>query len=591
MADISAANKVLEMDVIGIDYKPLEVEFGGHSTAGIKGQNQDAFAAWQPEPPVRMLKGCVAAVADGVSCSERSAEASQVSVTDFISDYYSTPDTWSVKESASRVLNALNSWLYQNGIQGGSRRSELVTTFSCAVFKSNTAHIFHIGDSRIYRYRKSTLELLTRGHYRREAGDKDMLTRAMGMDIHLEVDYLQDEPEAGDIYLLTTDGVHDFLSDRELKVLLAKDSPSLSLEAQAQRIVNHALSQGSDDNLSCLLVKVKHLPQADVDEVHRRLAHYVVPPVMQPGQSIDGYRVLEILHSSTRSHLYLVQSPDGPERRVLKAPSQNFAQDPHYLEAFIREQWVGQRVQQQNVMKVYPRPADTRLLYNLYEYIPAQELRQWMLDNPRPTIGQVRGIIEQIAAALRAFQRLSMVHRDLKPENILVNQDGIVKLIDFGTVQVSGLQEIQSPLSEECPVGSLNYIAPEYLMGQPGAFRSDIFSLGVIAYEMLCGELPYKQPLYRNQIPKYYSHWQYRPISREREDIPLWLDLTLKKAAAPAPQDRYPVLSEFMQDLGTPNQQMLNQYQQPPLLERNPVLFWKLLSGLLLALLFWQLTH
>ncbi len=582
-------DNLINMDAAAVGQNALEVEFGGHSTAGVKSENQDAFAAWQPDPSTRMLKGSVATIADGVSCSERSAEASQTSVTDFISDYYSTPDTWSVKESASRVLNALNSWLYQNGIQGRSRRSELVTTFSSIVFKSNTAHIFHIGDSRIYRYRKSELELLTRAHYRLEAGDKGILTRAMGMDIHLEVDYLQDEPEQGDIYLLTTDGVHDFLSDRELRVLLRKDS--LSLEAQAQMIVNHALSQGSDDNLSCLLVKVKTLPLADINEVHRRLAHYVVPPVMQPGMSIDGYQVLKILHSSTRSHLYLVQQDGSTERRVLKAPSQNFAEDTSYLEAFIREQWVGQRVQHQNVMKVYPRPPDTRLLYNLYEYLPAQELRQWMLDNPHPTIGQVRSIIEQIAAALRAFQRLSMAHRDLKPENVLIDKDGIAKLIDFGTVQVSGLQEIHSPLSEECPVGSLNYIAPEYLMNQPGAFRSDIFSLGVIAYEMLCGQLPYKPPLYRNQIPTHYSHWQYRPISQVRKDIPVWLDLTLKKAAAPAPQNRYPALSEFIQDLSTPNQQMIYEYQQPPLLERNPVLFWKLLSGILLALLFWQLTH
>ena len=589
MASKITPHKIIEVQTTTVDQGALEVEFGGHSTAGIKSENQDAFAAWQPALSARTLKGSVAVIADGVSCSERSGEASQISVTNFISDYYSTPDTWSVKESASRVLNALNSWLYQNGIQGVSQRSELVTTFSGAVFKSNTAYIFHVGDSRIYRYRNSELELLTRAHYCREVGGKEILTRAMGMDIHLEVDYLRDELEEGDIYLLTTDGVHDFLSNLELKILATKEL--VSLEAQAQMIVNNALSKGSNDNLSCLMVKIKKLPRADIDEVYRKLAHYVVPPVMEPGMSIDGYHILEVLHSSTRSHLYLVQHEDSTERRVLKAPSQNFAEDPCYLEAFIREQWIGQRVQQQNVMRVYPRPPDTHFLYNLYEYLPAQELRQWMIDNPSPAIGRVRNIIEQIAAALRAFQRLGMVHRDLKPENILIDRDGIIKLIDFGTVQVSGLQEISSPLSEDCPVGSLNYIAPEYLMNQSGASRSDIFSLGVIAYEMLCGELPYKQPLYRNQIPKHYSHWRYKSINPVRANIPIWLDLALKKATAPTPKDRYPVLSEFIQDLRTPNRKMVYKYQQPPLLERNPVLFWKLLSGILLTLLLWQLVN
>ena len=160
---------------------------------------------------------------------------------------------------------------------------------------------------------------------------------------------------------------------------------------------------------------------------------------------------------------------------------------------------------------------------------------KWLRDNPQPATGRVRSIIEQIAAALRAFQRLSMVHRDLKPENVLIDKDGRIKLIDFGTVQVSGLQEIKSAIQEECPVGSLNYIAPEYLMGQQGVFRSDIFSLGVIAYEMLCGELPYKKPLYRNQIPTHYSHWKYQPIVQKRDDVPLWVDLSLRKATAPSP--------------------------------------------------------
>ena len=182
-----------------------------------------------------------------------------------------------------------------------------------------------------------------------------------------------------------------------------------------------------------------------------------------------------------------------------------------------------------------------------------------------------------------------MVHRDLKPENVLIDQDGRIKLIDFGTVQVSGLQEIKSAIEEECPVGSLNYIAPEYLMGQQGASRSDIFSLGVIAYEMLCGELPYKKPQYRNQIPKNYSHWEYQPIEQKREDVPLWVDLALRKATMPSPKDRYLALSEFMQDLRIPNQQLVDKVQSVPLMERNPLLFWQALSAILFTGFLWQL--
>ena len=578
---------MVEIEAVAQDPESLLMSYGGHSTAGLKSENQDAFGVLQPESSVRLHKGVAAAIADGVSSCERGGEASQICVTDFINEYYSTPDTWTVKESAARVINALNTWLNQHGICGSAGRSDMVTTFSAVIFKSNSAHIFHVGDSRIYRFRGSSLEQLTHDHSGHGTGDKQVLINAMGMDVHIEVDYLREDLEPGDIFVLTTDGVHDFLEPYELKRLLCEDVDSL--ESHAQLISNNAINKGSNDNLSCLLMKVDTLPNENLNEAHRKLASYAVPPVMEPEMSIDGYKVVDILHTGTRSHLYLVEKDGLDQRLVLKAPSLNFSDDVHYLESFIREQWIGQRIKSPNVMKVYPRPANTRFIYNLYEYIPSQDLRQWMCDNPKPSIANVRSLLKQISTGLRAFQRLSMVHRDLKPENILIDKYGRIKLIDFGTVQVSGLQEIATAINEECPVGSLNYIAPEYLMGEQGAMRSDIFSLGVIVYELLCGELPFKSPLYRNQIPKGFSHWKYRPIGQVRDDIPAWVDGALKKATEPSPENRYEVLSEFCHDLRIPNSELILKKESSPLLEHNPLLFWKLLSAVLAVLLLWQL--
>lgn len=578
-----------DIEALAVDPTGLNVEFGGYTTAGIKAVNQDAFSALQPESNDRIYKGAVAAIADGVSCSARSDEASQVSMHYFIEEYYGTPESWSVKESASRVLNALNSWLYHQGIMASSTRNELVTTFSSVIFKSTTAHLFHVGDSRIYRFRDGDLELLTRDHCQQKASGNALLTRALGMDLHLEVDYLQEELEGGDIFLLVTDGVYGFLQDRELKTLIA-DQVS-ALEPCAQRIANYALSRGSDDNLSCLLVRVKTLPTEDLGEAHRQLARYVIPPVLGNGLLIDGYRVLQLLRSSTRSYLYLVEDDNSGEQWVLKAPSENFSDDPHYLESFAREQWIGRRLNHSNVMKVSPCKRQSRFLYNLYEYIEGTDLRQWMYDNPRPDVERVRKIAEQIAAALRAFQRLGMVHRDLKPENVMIDNNNRIKLIDFGTVQVSSLQEICSPIQEACPVGSLNYIAPEYLLGQKGESRSDIFSLGVLVYEMLSGELPFKPRAYKNSVPRHYSQWNYIPIAMRRSDIPLWVDLALKGAVAPDPRDRCQALSEFTHDLRVPNKAHLQRQDQAPLIERDPLRFWKFLSLSLFILLGWSIVE
>ncbi|MGF1756855.1 bifunctional protein-serine/threonine kinase/phosphatase [Photobacterium sagamiensis] len=558
----------------------LQVMVGGYSSAGVRAVNQDAFAVKLPsQDGVVKYKGIVACMADGVSCSEHAQQASHTSVTQFIEDYYCTPDSWNVRKSAARVLSSLNGWLYHHGKQSDLRHNGLVTTFSGAVFKSNTAHLVHAGDSRIYRFRHGKLKQLTRDHCHKQNGRNSFLTRALGMDNHLEVDYQQESLEVGDIFLLSTDGLHEWLSALEIKALLGREQSDLEL--LAKQIARQAKTNGSDDNLSCLLVKIVSVPTADVDEIHRQLTQLVIPPVMRVGNTIDQFEVLKVIHSGTRSHVYLVEDRTDRHRYILKAPSQNFAEDALYLEGFVREQWIGRRLRHSSIMKIYERPASSPFLYHLCEYIEGQSLRQWMFDNPNPGFEQVRDITAGMIKALRVFQRMGMVHRDLKPENILLTSKGRLVLIDFGTVQADGLDEIATPLTEDVPMGSVDYIAPEYRNGERAQHYSDIFSLGVIVYEMLTGKLPYKTTSSHSiQLPR-YQDWEYHSARQHRDDIPLWLDLALKKVCHPSPQLRYQAMSEFLIDLSTPNQQILKNHEAAPFMERHPVLFWKLISLIL----------
>lgn len=572
--------------------RKLDIEFGGYTSAGLKARNEDAFAAHQPKGVALQLKGVAGCIADGASCSEDAQLASETSVTHFISDYYSTPDTWPVKTAAARVLSALNSWLYHHGKQSSLAHNGLVTTFSTAVIKSTSAHIFHSGDSRIYRYRDGELQLLTRDHVHAQRDGSNFLTRALGIDSHLEMDYSVEEVAVGDVLLLSTDGVHGVLSNAEIKALLQThaDKP----EQCAHELVDAALRNGSTDNLSCLLMRVRDLPHADIDEVHRQLTQLAIPPVLEVGQSIDGFRVQRVLHSGTRSHLYLVTSAgtstSESQQYVLKAPSENFSDDAHYLEGFMREQWVASRISHSGVMKVFARPPTSPFLYLLCEYIEGKTLRQWLFDNPKPAFESVRTIARDVVSALRALQRMHMTHRDLKPENIMITPSGQIKLIDFGTVHVGGLEEVQSPLGESQPVGSADYIAPEYLLGDSGAFHSDIFSLGVIVYEMLTGHVPYKLSQTQQRHLKSLHDYRYTSARQYRADIPLWLDLTLEKATQPNVRLRYHVLSEFLQDLREPNADMLRAHQHAPLLQRNPIRFWQATTLLLLIVVIVQLA-
>jgi len=180
-----------------------------------------------------------------------------------------------------------------------------------------------------------------------------------------------------------------------------------------------------------------------------------------------------------------------------------------------------------------------------------------------------------VITALRVFQRLDVVHRDLKLENIMIDQFGKVTLIDYGSAQVASLMESANTIHEEVPQGSLDYVAPETLISNKADHVSDLFSLGVIAYQLLSGELPFK-PMSKNEALNAQSHqWQYRPIKTYRPDLPLWIDFALKQATDPNPNLRYQAYSEFEADINKPNLSAVEEYKSQPILERDPVLFWQ----------------
>ncbi|WP_339900946.1 bifunctional protein-serine/threonine kinase/phosphatase [Paraglaciecola polaris] len=565
----------------------LTLAFGGFSSEGVKAENQDAFAAYLPKGQDLTAKGAVAAIADGVSVCTRAREAAITCVTNFIQDYYQTPQTWTIKHASSKILQGLNRWCYgQHDYEHGGH-SQMITTFSGMVFKSTSGFILHAGDSRISRVQNNDFEQLTTDHVSRQ-GSKNVLTRAVGIETHLDVDFRTLELERDDIFVFTSDGVHEFLANKQLLALV--NDRTTSLEQRANNIVAAALRAGSDDNLTCLLVHVTDLPNASLDEHYRQVMRLAMPPALDVGMKLEGYRVVQTLFNGTRSSLYKVINEADGKTYGLKIPSQNFVDDPIYLSGFLREEWVGQHIKHHNVMRIFKRPDNAKFMYHICEYIEGQTLRQWMIDNPAPSIEQVRIIITPLIQALRVLQRKDMVHRDVKPENVMVDHNGEVKLIDFGTVLVNALAETNSLPQEHIALGSVHYIAPEYLLTQSSDHKCDMFSVAVVVYEMLTGHLPFKPFKYQDYIPNAYHEWEYQSVAKFRADLPQWLDLTLKKALQPNPVSRYEAFSEFMMDLSQPNKNLLLAIQKPPLIQRNPVLVYQGICGIQLVIILYLLT-
>ncbi|WP_019557430.1 bifunctional protein-serine/threonine kinase/phosphatase [Thiomicrorhabdus arctica] len=549
----------------------LIIRAGFHTTAGIKPENQDSVNYCIPRDSALDFKGAVAVIADGVSSSEAAKQASETAVKSFIQDYYSTPDTWSTKKSCQQIISSINSWLYKQGSSQASDLKGWVTTFDAIIFKSTTAYLLHIGDSRVYRFRQGELKLLTKDHITWLNKDRSYLSRALGVDTSLQIDFKAEALEQDDLFLLTTDGVHDFITD---DVMIQHLSSNGSETEMAQRLVEKAIANQSNDNLTAQVIRIKQLPNETKDEVYNKLSQLPFPPELEPGMKIDGYEITQELNLSARSQIYLAKDLETGKELVLKTPSQNYSDDPWYLDGFVREEWIGQRLSHPGLMKTYRSNRPKQFLYFTTEYIKGQTVSQWIIDHPNPPLKQVRDYIEQLASALRSLHRQDVIHQDLKSDNVMINSADRIKVIDFGAVHAAGLAELASVLERQQPEGTLNYTAPEYMMGERAGKNADLFSLGVITYEMLTGKYPFKeQSIHKFQL-KNYSHMSYISVRHYRPDLPEWVDSTLKKACAPDPSKRYQLLSEFLHDLSTPKE---SQYEEAfkPLLERNPLLFWK----------------
>lgn len=555
--------------------RELKISVGQHSDKGRKETNQDFHGVLIPDEPLLSLKGIAVVLADGISSSNVSRIAAESAVKGFLTDYYCTSESWSVRTSAQRVLEATNSWLHSQ-----TRRSQYsydkdrgyVCTLSAMVVKSTTAHLFHIGDSRIYRVSGNTLEQLTEDHRVVISSEQSYLGRALGVNSQVEIDYLTFKVEKGDTFVLVTDGIYEHVGERVVARVIKDGADDLDQAAKA--IVELAYELGSKDNLTVQIVRVDEVPDGAAREVFGQAHELPLPPLLEARQVFDGYRIIRELHGSSRSHIYLAVDIETDAVVTIKIPSIDLRDDPAYLKRFMMEEWVARRIDSPHVLKPCLPQRRRNFLYVVTEFIDGQTLTQWMIDNPKPGLETVRGIVEQIAKGLRAFHRKEMLHQDIRPDNIMIDATGTVKIIDFGSTKITGVAEASPPGSRNDILGTQQYTAPEYFLGEPASPRSDLFSLGVITYQMLTGKLPYGAQVARARTRAQFGRLVYAPASHGSRDIPDWIDGALEKAVHPNPAKRYDSLSEFLFDLRHPNANYLLT-SSTPLIERNPLLFWK----------------
>ncbi|MFS2067472.1 protein kinase domain-containing protein [Pseudomonas sp. CT11-2] len=537
----------------------LQLSFAEASAIGPREENQDALRLVTPAPALAASKGYLFAIADGVSQCADGGLAARSTLQALALDYYATPETWGVAQALDRLLLAQNRWLQANG--GGQ---PLLTTVSALVMRGRRFTLAHVGDCRVYRWHADTLQRVSEDHVWDQPGMQHVLKRALGLDQHLVLDFLDGELRLNESFVLLSDGIWAVLGDTAIAAIL-RDQPDLN--SAAQTLVSAAHLAGSQDNASALLVRVDALGETSIGDALIHLQQWPLPPALKPGQTFEGWQVEGVLGQSQQSLLYRVR--DGQQQPWLLKTLPGALRDDHQAgQALLSEEWFLKRVAGRHFPEVHAASQRQHLYYVMREYSGSTlaELHERVTTLP---LAQWQDLAERLLRAVGILHRRQILHRDIKPENLLLGDDGELRLLDFGLAYCPGLSEDQAFALPGTP----SYIAPEAFRGDPPTPQQDLYAVGVTLYYLLTGHYPYGE-IEAFQRPRFGV-----PVSasRYRPDLPEWIAQSLERAVAVTPDQRFETAEEWLLLLEQGERRSLS-VRPRPLLEREPLKVWRTLA-------------
>ncbi len=557
----------------------FDVEIGYTSAKGPRERNEDFAAAVRPAPHDEAL-GLIAAVADGVSAGGQGLMAAQTTVMGLVQDYHGVPPTWDTTVALDRLIGAQNAWLADHNRRQGPVGSTAMCTLTALVLRGHSYALAHVGDTRAWLLRDNQCIQLTQDHGFDHPDMRGRLSRAIGLDDLVRVDYTEGELHAGDAFVLTSDGVHGALRRRELAAL-ARDG---DVQAASEAIVHAALQAGSHDNATALVIRVRGLAPSRLEDILLHGRQLPVPPRLKVGDQLDG-RVITALVADTGVHrLYQARDLDGQSLVAIKTLHEARASDPEERAMLAHEAWLGSRVAGRDArgfVRVHELREPTAF-YTVFDWHAGQTLEQMLAERRRFEVGDIVAAAVGVARALGRLHRQGVVHRDIKPGNLHLGDDGQWRVLDLG-VALSG----REPRAQRhLHAGTPSYMNPEQWgiddnAGQAADAGSDLYALGVTLYQWLTGRLPY------GEVEPYQGARFRRdpvPPSRVRPDVPIWLDHVVLKAVARDRRQRFETAEELVLALERGASRPLAAPGSTPLVARNPLVLWQ--AALAISVLF-----
>jgi serine/threonine protein phosphatase PrpC len=517
--------------------------------------SSDAFAIREWDQTV------MAVLCDGAGTGAPAREAAQRGVTALIEHYSARPRTWDPQRALAEFTRLLNRTLFLES-QSRYERSEMVSTLAAVVIEGDRLFGVNVGDSRVFLWREGVVRTLSVDHV--DVIQTHMLTRALGIAADIEPHFFSVDLCDGDIILLCSDGVSNHLMGEELASALQRRSSARTVVLAARE---HASKETLDD-MSAVVLDVQQTGK--LRAMNERAL--TIPATLKKGDKIDGYELLRHFQGTDRVWL---ADKDG-QRAVLKFAPTEAIDSEHYLDAFTRETWNATRAQSEHFVRAFEPPGQTQRYY-VMQFIDAPSLSAVMQER-RLSVDSAVALGQFLVAASQTLLRLDLAHGDIKPENILCIGD--YSKLSFKLVDLGSAAQLFSVSSR---AGTASYLSPERFQGVPISERTEIFSIGVTLYQSLTGKLPHGE-IERFQTPTFVPA---KRVSKLNPNIPPWLDTIITRATAINPERRYQHYSEIAFELQNPMKVQPFFDKGAPLLERNPLAFYKTGFFLLLIVVAW----
>lgn len=276
------------------------------------------------------------------------------------------------------------------------------------------------------------------------------------------------------------------------------------------------------------------------------------------GTVIGHYEIVGYLGSGGMGEVYKALDTKLGRSVALKVLNEKFTRDEPNLQRFVREAKAASSLNHPNILVIHEIDEAAGSPFIVSEYVLGTTLREIISQRERPSVSERLDIAIQVASALAAAHEARIVHRDIKPENIMVRPDGYVKILDFGLAKLVGAESsfapeeadtmLENPTAQGLILGTVNYMSPEQAKGEPVDPRSDIFSLGVVIYEMIAGVAPFKGESMSDSFANLLRS-EPRPLSDLVPGLPPHLSIIVNKALRKNKDERYQAVKDLLEDL------------------------------------------